>query len=226
MNLAKNRIAFDRLKSPSSNNAAVRYWDKFSAFGALYFAHETFRTNTLFSTYYILVKRGNIMVTNTQAIRDLFCRIYNFFKLQPECLRWVVTQHPQYFGLARWFGWETGSDVYVQLDRGTVAFWTNGCFYSVRSRFIAYKFLYFIGCDVAFVFSSYRDDGHYLDFKNHGIPTIGFDDGEVLSYTYGLPGGTASVSTVLIYSRILTLLLADISRSSLFWNLRANRLII
>jgi len=222
----KNSATYDKFKSGVSNIETLRHWDKFSAFGALYFAHDTFRINTIFSTYYILAKRGNIVVTNTQAIRDLFCRIYNFFKLQPECLRWVITQHPEYFGLARWFGWETGSDVYVQLTRSTVAFWTNDCFYSVKSRFIAYKFLYFIGCDVAFVFSSYRDDGHYLDFKNHGTPTIGFDAGDVISYTYGLPGGTASVPTVLVYSRILTLLIADIRSVSLFWNLRANRLLI
>lgn len=55
-----------------------------------------------------------------------------------------------------------------------------------------------------------------MDFKNHGIPTIGFDGGDVISYTYGLPGGTASVSTVLVYSRILTLLIADIRSVSLF----------
>lgn len=119
----------------------------------------------------------------------------------------------------------SGSDVYVQLDRATTVFSTGGFFYAVHSRYIAYKFLYFIGCDVAFVFSSFKDDDHYLDFRDKGIPTVGFDDGDVGAYTYGMPGGTTSTALI-IYVRVLVKLLAQIRLGHKFWHLQANKFIV
>ncbi len=202
----------------------LRNWGHFMNFGALYFTRETYRTNE-FATYFVLAKRGNIMVTNTRSIRDTFCRMYGFFRLQPECFKWVVSHRGKQLNLARWFGWTTGSDVYVQLDRATTVFSSGGFFYAVHSRYIAYKFLYFIGCDVAFIFSSFCDNDHYLDFRDKGIPTIGFDDGDVNAYTYGLPGGVAA-TTLLIYARVLVTLLAEIRIGHRFWHLQANKFIV
>lgn len=202
----------------------LRNWGHFMNFGALYYTTDISSRSVDFSNYFVLANRGNVMVTSNRAIRDLFCRVYGFFKMQPECFSWIITYRSDYVNVARWFGWETKSDVFVEIDRDAMLFSTADRLYLVYSRFITYRFLYFIGCDVAFVLSSHADGGHYLDFRDRGIPTIGFDDGSVWAYTYGMPGGT-SASTMLIYMRVLTMFLAEIRSSHSFWNLRANRII-
>lgn len=83
-----------------------------------------------------------------------------------------------------------------------------------------------MGVDVAFVLTSFKDDDHFLDFQDRGIPTIGFDGGHNIStYTYGLPGGLNS-STVLIYTRVLSGLLAEIKKGHKFWTLHNNNFIM
>lgn len=72
--------------SIESKTSMVRGWDHFTRFGALYFFKKTFRPNT-FINYFVLATRGNVMVTSARAIRELFCRLFGFFSLQPECLR-------------------------------------------------------------------------------------------------------------------------------------------
>lgn len=211
------QVSTERIKT-------LRNWGHFLSFGALYYTTNVSARGVELSNYFVLANRGNVMVTNPKAIRDLFCRVYGFFKLQPECFSWVITYRSDYVNIARWFGWETKSDVFVELDRDAMLFCTRDRLYLVYSRFITYRFLYFIGCDVAFVLSSFGDKGHYLDFRDRGIPTIGFDDGSVWAYTYGMPGGTSS-STMLIYMRVLTMFLAEIRCGHSFWNLRANKII-
>jgi hypothetical protein len=96
------------------------------------------------------------------------------------------------------------------VSRELVIFVVQETVYVLRSRYLSYNFLYFLGCDVAFVFTSFEDEDHYLDFKDKGVPTIGFDGGHHSSiYTYGLPGGLNS-STVLVYARVLAGLINEI----------------
>ena len=65
----------------------------------------------------------------------------------------------------------------MQINRSLVVFSVQENLYMLRSRFISYNFLYFLGCDIAFVFTSFSDEDRFLDFKDKGIPTIGFDGG-------------------------------------------------
>lgn len=220
-----NTSSNSKLRSDGFNSHSIlKNWDHFTCFGSLYFFKKTYRAND-FSNYFVLATRGNVMVTSAKSIRDLFCRIYGFFKLQPECLKWLFTRQAKFTNLARWFGWKTGSDIFIQLDRQTIVFCTADFCYGVHSRYISYKFLYYIGCDVAFVMSSFRDDGRYLDFQDKGIPTIGFDDGTVNAYTYGFPGGTGYI-TVLTYLRVLVVVLAEVRIGHKFWHLQANKYVI
>lgn len=104
----------------------------------------------------------------------------------------------------------------MQVDRNLVIFAVQERLYSVSSRYLSYSFLYYMGVDVAFVLTSFKDDDHFLDFQDRGIPTIGFDGGHnTATYTYGLPGGLNS-STVLIYTRVLVGLLAEVQRGHKF----------
>lgn len=101
------------------------------------------------------------------------------------------------------------------MDRRCAVFCSSDICYAVYSRYISYRLLYLIGCDVAFVLSSFNDDGRYLEFQGRGIPTIGFDDGDVNAYTYGFPGGTNYLTT-LTYLRVLVGLLSEVRVGHVF----------
>lgn len=202
----------------------TRDWKMFTFLGSLYFPNR--KTTQMYSTYYVLAKRGTILMTNAFHIKDTIEKIYTFFRHQPETFRWVFTFRNRQVNLARWFAWETDSDAYMQVSRNLVLFAVQEHMYILRSRYLSYNFLYFMGCDVAFIFTSFEDEDHYLDFKDKGIPTIGFDGGHHTNvYTYGLPGGLNS-STVLVYARVMAGLLNDIRKGHWFWTLANQNFII
>ena len=98
----------------------------------------------------------------------------------------------------------------MQVARQVTVFSVQGTLYILKSRYLSYSFLYFMGCDVAVVFTSFSDEDHFLDFKDKGIPTIGFDGGHNTGvYTYGLPGGLND-ATILLYARTLVGLIQNV----------------
>lgn len=55
----------------------------------------------VYSTYYVLAKRGNILMTNALVVKDTLSKIYSFFRHQPQSLRWVFTFRHRQTNLAR-----------------------------------------------------------------------------------------------------------------------------
>lgn len=84
-NANHNEIFDDSTLHNVGNVTTHRNWDLFTKSGALFFPNR--HTQLSFSTFFVLAKRGNILVTNPLSIQETFIKIYRFFRLQPQCLR-------------------------------------------------------------------------------------------------------------------------------------------
>lgn len=163
-----------------------------------------------FTTYFVLARRANQYVVNPFAMSDTFNKIYILLKgMAAEYdgySKWVFAFNIKHAAVARWFGWSTNSSVYAQLDRLTSIVSKDGLICSVKGILSCYTFINFIGVDLAFILSSRSSGGRAAMLTQKSILTIGFDGHEAWQYGYNLPG-TRTLRSVLLYSRLFSLLL-------------------
>ena len=163
-----------------------------------------------FTTYFVLARRANYYVVNPYAMADVFNKIHILLKGMsndyPNYSKWVFAFNIKHAAVARWFGWSTNSSVYAQLDRVTSVVSKGGLICSVKGILSCYTFINFIGVDLAFVLSSRSSGGRAAMLTQKSILTIGFDGQEAWQYAYNLPG-TRTLRSVLLYSRLFSLLL-------------------
>jgi len=167
----------------------------------------------VFTNYYILGQRASYFLVNPYAVADTLNRIFILIKgITVEnnlYQKWVFSFTIRHAPVSRWFGWTIGANVFSRLSKNNGFISNGGMLLYIRSSMVVYTFLSYVGVDLAFVLSSKDGGGRAEMLTQKSLLAIGFDGTDVWTYAYNMPG-VKSIRSVVLYSRIFSLLLSKL----------------
>lgn len=188
-------------------------WNKVLISFNLLSSHKDAKSIVVFTNYYVVALRSGYYIVNPFAIADTLSRIFILIRgivcENPKFQKWVFSFNVKHSGIGRWFSWSIGAGLFARLTKNNGFVSNGGIILHIKSSMVVYTFLSYIGMDLAFVLSSRNSGGRAEMLTQKSLLAVGFDGNDVWTYAYNMPG-VRSTRSVILYSRIFSLLFAKL----------------